>query len=124
MPYKGDDLDNAIVDAHIEHLSNAQMQITPKGGTHPSTATACVRGIFRLDEYESAGSLPVFLFKTDSILDPLTQNIFVPKKGDLVTVDAKWAKNGQPIKSVDYTVQETKVQSADTTLLALQLVLP
>lgn len=120
MPFKGDDLDNAVIDANIEHLANATMQITPKGSTHPSTATACLEGMYRLEEYESFGSLPTFLFKTGVIRDPITQLELIPKKGDLTTVAKKWSKNGLDIVSIDYTVLEAENQSADLTRLVLE----
>lgn len=112
MPGKGDNLNSVIADANIEHLGNVIATITPKGAVHPSTATACAEGMFRKDKYEAGGvlaNLPVFVFKTGTIKDPLTQLVLTPKKDDQLT-----------IRDEDFTVGEAEVESADMTRLVLQ----
>lgn len=120
MPFKGDDLANLIVDANIAHLSNAIARITPKGSTHFGPETACIDGTFKLEEYETHGSLPVFLFKTGCVRSPLSQVVRPPKADDSITVDARWPVDGEPISSIEYLIKESEVHSAGMTRLMLQ----
>ena len=112
MPAKGDDFDSAIADATIEHLQNTVATFTEKANIHPGVNTASIAGIVTKEKVESNGYLsfqPVFSFKTGTIIEPISLNVITPKQGDQMTID-----------TLDYTVMEIEVDSADLTRLVLQ----